>query len=112
MTSRHPGPQDLNTHLLTRNELGSLLEHILYRADGSTRFQLASLMPDAYQRLTGASDETIAMLLLDNTAERRQLALDHLAKPLGPGLDCDHNEQVRVRQRAKLGQETHPLPVN
>ena len=105
----HPGPSELDHHKLTRAEMGAMLEHLFYRMKGDARADLARRMPDAYQRLTGQSDESMAMLLLNDTAERRRLALEHLAKPLGPGLDCAHNQQVRVHQRAKLGQETSPL---
>ena len=99
---RYPGPSDLNTQLLTRNELGAMLEHILYKM-GDAQSILAEQFPDAFQRLTGRSDETMAMVLLDQTAERRRLALEHLSKPLSPSFDCEHNEKVRTGQRAKLG---------
>jgi len=58
----HPGPNELATEKLTRNELAAMIEHVLYRADANQRATLARLMPDAYQRLTGATDENMESL--------------------------------------------------
>lgn len=52
--THHPGPQGLAVHLLTRSELGAMVEHFIYRADATARGEIASRMPDAYNRLTGA----------------------------------------------------------
>jgi hypothetical protein len=55
-------PYELSTDKLTKNELAALIEHVIYRADGSTRSALAKVMPDAYQRLTNATPKTMAAL--------------------------------------------------
>ncbi len=58
----YPGPSELRPHLLTRSEMAAMLEHILYRADGSVRSTLARIMPDAYVRLTGIDLDTLGKL--------------------------------------------------
>lgn len=97
-TSRHPGPSELNGHLLTRSELTAMLEHFFYRMkDG--RGELAERMPDAYQRLTGASEETMGILLADRIGVLRQAALTAAESP---SYDPP-NTHIRDSIRRKVG---------
>jgi len=58
-------PPELNTHLLTRSEMGAMLEHLFYHLKGKYA-PLAECMPDAYQRLTGVSDGTMSTYLTNS----------------------------------------------
>lgn len=98
-TSRHPGPSELNGHLLTRSELTAMLEHLFYRLQAGQRSPLAEQMPDAYQRLTGATDETMGMLLADRIGVLRQAALTAVTSP---SYDAP-NTHIRESIRKKVG---------
>ena len=97
----HPGPTELQAHLLTRAELCALLEHIMYRADGSIRRELAQRMPDAYQRLTGISDASLALLISKRVEELRTAGLEHIARDAT--LNSGHNDHLLTRYRQELG---------
>ncbi len=100
-TSRHPGPSDLNTHQLTRNELGAMLEHLMYRARGDTRSDLAKRMPDAYQRLMNLDDATMALLTSRRIAELRAAGLAQV--DADPTYNNGSNGHARDAYRERLG---------
>lgn len=97
--AQHPGPTELAIHLLTRSEMGAMLEHLFYRAKGDTRSDLAERMPDAYQRLTSISDATLGHLTLSRLGTIRDETLASVkSKDYDPP-----NEHIRAHVKRTLG---------
>ena len=98
-------PDELRHDLLTRAELAAMIQHVLYKTDGTVRAMLARVMPDAYQRLTGIEDSTLALLLSTRIAELRRAGRDHVLE------DETMNNGLNDKARERILQELGEIPV-
>ena len=73
-------PDDLRADSVTKAELAAMMETVLYVSDGRIRAELAKAFPGAYQRLTGASDATMAMLTHERIKVLREAGTEHVLK--------------------------------
>ena len=96
----HP-VNELDTSRLTRNELGAMLEHLFYQMEGKGRVELAKRMPDAYQRLTGQSDGSMACLLSKHIKYLREAGAKSVAAD--STYHNGHNDHLLMRYAQDFG---------